>query len=252
LIRVGRFARCAGLIAMMTAFGAAAHGGQIQWCSGTAEFVDKSPDGLRAALAPFSARSGAQHVVLRFNRPMTEATRSALHDAGVEVQAYLSDQAFLAKVDGARLDAAVIAAEPALKDVRPIEPVWKLHPLLAEGIVPEYAVVEATKDASKPEENVVGAYVLFHADVPLLSKGVDAVLQRRGVVRDTLESINGLVIELPQGEIEMLAADDAVMWIEPPLPRFSEMNNSNRVRVGGHRAAAAIRADGGGGERARL
>ncbi len=233
--RRGRVVRCAGSLAVVVALAATtvpARAGQIRFCSGTVELAERSPAELKAAVESLGARSAAQHVVVRFAGPLSEATRAALRGAGVEVQAYLSDHAWLARVDAAKLDAETLSGEPALRDVRPIEPVWKLHPILAQGEMPEYAIVEPSPDASRPEENVVGAYIVFHADVPLLSKGIDTVLQHRAVVRDTLESINGLVIELPQGEIDRLAAQDAVLWIEPPLPRFSEMNNSNRARVG--------------------
>ncbi len=49
------------------------------------------------------------------------------------------------------------------------------------------------------------------------------------MVRDTLESINGLIIELPLRNINVLADEDAIQWIEWPLPRMSVINDSNRT-----------------------
>ena len=53
-----------------------------------------------------------------------------------------------------------------------------------------------------------------------------------GTLRGMLESINGMVVELPAAQIALLAAEDAVQWIEPPLPRMTPVNDSNRALTG--------------------
>ena len=94
---------------------------------------------------------------------------------------------------------------------------------MSAGRVPSWAVV----DDEHKDDRTVGVYILFHADVPL-AEGVQVAERHGAEVRDTLESINGLVIELPESGITALGDEDVVQWIEWPLPRMSETNDSNR------------------------
>ncbi|MCP4247430.1 MAG: S8 family serine peptidase, partial [bacterium] len=56
--------------------------------------------------------------------------------------------------------------------------------------------------------------------------------QRGANVRSQLPSANALVVEMPSSRIVHLADEDAVQWIELPMPAFDEINDSNRARVG--------------------
>ncbi|MBZ0171187.1 MAG: S8 family serine peptidase, partial [Phycisphaerales bacterium] len=60
-----------------------------------------------------------------------------------------------------------------------------------------------------------------------------------GVIRDVVESVNTLIVEMPYRNVEALAEEGAVQWIEPPLPRFGTFNDSNRARVQANQAQAA-------------
>ena len=59
-----------------------------------------------------------------------------------------------------------------------------------------------------------------------------AVAKNGRTVRSWLNSINGAVIHLPALHVPALAAEDDVMYVEPPLPMFSELNDDNRLRTG--------------------
>ena len=83
--------------------------------------------------------------------------------------------------------------------------------------------------ASGVSELTVGVYVMYHGDVALASTAFDVAERHGAVVRDELSSNNTLIIELPYDNLTALADEDAVQWIEWPLPPFSELNNSNRV-----------------------
>lgn len=199
-----------------------------------------------AAVLQDAAAAGQRHVVLQFRQPVADAERAALSSAGVTLQSYLSANAFFAALDTAALrpdDAAKVAnlafASPAQRN-------WKLHPTLAARQVAEWAIVppigtretavnlqpyDELLDAAQGEDISVGAYVLFHPDVPAAE--AHALAWRHGAfVRSELSLIGGLVIELPYGEIFALADRDEVLWIEPPLPPLDVNNNSNRTRVG--------------------
>lgn len=81
---------------------------------------------------------------------------------------------------------------------------------------------------------MVAAYVLFHPDVPLDSDARHAAWRHGARIRSVLHSVNGLVVELPLTSITALADEDAVQWIEPPLPPLGPANNDVRTRTGAH------------------
>ena len=81
-----------------------------------------------------------------------------------------------------------------------------------------------------PDEPTIGAYVLFHRDVPL-AEAVGIIDGRGGLVRSMLNSVNGLVVEMSLGGLISLAGADPVQWIEPALPRLGEVNDGNRLRT---------------------
>ncbi|HUU82859.1 MAG TPA: S8 family serine peptidase [Phycisphaerae bacterium] len=210
-----------------------ASAGQIQWRSGPVLTEAQDRAELAAAVSEAVATGQARHMVVQFDRPIGPEAVAELARAGVTILGYVGDNAFFAAVAPERADAVAVAAVPALATVLPVERDWKLHPMLAADQVPLWAVVDPRDKAGEPiPDPIVGAYILFHKDVPLVPDGVNLARSYGGVVRDTLHSINGLVIELPYSQIKPLAEADPVSWIEPPLPRMSEVNDSNRARVG--------------------
>lgn len=224
---------------------------RLQWKSGETPTARIAPPAAVDTLESILA-DGKSHFVLQLDRPVTDADRAALAGAGVTLLAYLSDNAFFAAVDGQRLDRAAFAATTAIFDVRPIEREWKLHPMFVAGEIPAWAIVEQDKnapsdpdllppvkeDAAVPATNpVIGAYVLFHPDVPRQAAS-DAVLRYGARIRHAIVSLNALVVEIPYAAVHRLADEDAVQWIEPPLPRMSEVNAENRALTGANIAQA--------------
>ncbi len=225
--------------------------GQLRWKSGATPTLRIEPaaavDTVEWVLA-----NGQAHFVLQLDRPVTDADRAALDHSGVTLLAYLSDNAFFAAVDARRFDRASFAATGGLFDVRPIEREWKLHPLFVAGEIPAWAVVDDDKgpsadpdvvlpvkeDAAAPSSNpVIGAYVVFHADVPR-DAAANVAMRYGARVRQSIGSLNALVVELPYVAVHRLADEDAVQWIEPPLPRMSEVNAENRALTGADVAQA--------------
>ena len=109
----------------------------IPWRSGAASATAKTPsqihNALTALLAPSGPLRGApapQHVVVQFDRPPAPARRAALHNHGITLLAPLGGNAFFAAVSPARLNPQALTDLTSLKDVRPIDPLRKLHPLL--------------------------------------------------------------------------------------------------------------------------
>lgn len=197
---------------------------------------------LGPAIEEITRGAGVRHLVVQFDQPITEAERARLEAAGLRLLDPLSDNAFFASVNGRGLDAAGLAAVPGFSRVAAVDANWKLHPMLASGIAPQWAVVsplEKDKEIAGirgedpiPANSIVGAYIKFHSDVPLVPDAVNICQQFGATVRDKLTLVNSLVIELPISAIPGLAAEDSVQWIEPPLPRMGETNDSNSAITG--------------------
>lgn len=187
-----------------------------------------SPAGTAQAIRAMAVPGRTQHVLISFTDRVGMDVRQAMRSAGVQLLSYVGDDTFFAAVNEPHLKDGRLAAVATLGSVAAIDRSIKLHPMLHAGTVPQWAVVGHVSLAAGAPEPIVGAYVLFHGDVDLLTGSIIAMTYG-AVVRDELESINGLVIELPMSRIATLADRDAVMWIEPPLPAMADLNDSNRV-----------------------
>jgi hypothetical protein len=218
--------------------GLAAGAGEIRWLSGPAQVPARSAAESEQALGELAARTSARHIVVQFKQPPSRGQRAGLESAGLTLLSSVGDHAFFAalspQIDARRASAALGGAA-----ISAIQRSWKLHPDLDRGIIREWSVVSAGKGGAGGADVVVAAYVLFHPDVRLDPEALRTARRHGALVRSRLESINGLVIELPFGSIPALADEDGVMWIEPPLPRFSEVNNDNRQRTGANVVQAA-------------
>jgi len=78
----------------------------------------------------------------------------------------------------------------------------------------------------------VAVYVLFHRDFDFATRAAEVIARHGGTIRSRLETIHGVVAHLPVERVADLAGDDPVMYVEPPLPAFSHLNDSNRALTG--------------------
>ncbi len=201
---------------------------QIEWRSGVAPNSGLDKASVIDKLASDDLRGAPIRQVVQFDQPVTPEQRAALLEAGVTLQGYLGADAYFAVTRAGRHDKDSLAAISSLVDAQPIQLAWKLHPIFAEGQSPEWAIVPAPVGQRAPEEKWIGAYVVFHDDID--ADASRAISNRQGVVvRDRLETVNALVIELPLASVPLLAAEDGVMFIEPALPPFTMNNDSNRL-----------------------
>lgn len=209
----------------------AAQAGDIAWRSTSQTAVPVTTD-ILTSLTELAARPFERHVVVRFSEPMTAPLRAKLDRAGMTLLRPLGANAFFASLDADRLNSAAIAAQAGVVDVFAIETEWKLHPYLAAGEAP---LGSRVVDGDDP---IIGAYVVFHPDVNL--DDAAATFDRLGLMpRDWLESVNGAVLELSMSQVEALASEDIVQWLEPALPRMGELNVENRALTGANTVQAA-------------
>jgi hypothetical protein len=230
--------------------------GEIKWRSGTEQLAPSSAAETATQLVAMTqARSAtdASHVVLQFNKPLTQAQRDRLQASGVKLLNYLGDHAYYATAQPNALVEGDIASILSLTAVASVERQWKLHPSLNRNEVMPWANVHADPaifekggdarvrvvQADEADTLQVAAYVLFHPDVDLDRTAVDLLQQHGAMIRGTMRSVNGYLVELPYSKIATLADEDAVQYIEPPLPRLSAVNDSNRARTGSDLAQAA-------------
>ncbi len=190
-----------------------------------------TPAQASTALQDLSARADQKRVVIELSGVASDAQRQAMADAGVTLLKPLGGASYFASVDANRLAPVLAAQLGGVRSARAIRPEWKMHPLVAGDAIPGFALVEGEPDVEAGLSGQrVAAYVLFHADAPL-ADGVDAVGFFGGRVTDRIESVNGLVVELPRENLQAFADHDDVQWIEPALPQLSTMNAENRVQT---------------------
>ena len=200
---------------------AAAVGAEVLWRSGPAQITPVDRADLEAAVTDPIAR----HVVVQFAGPVDATQRSRLQQAGVDLLRPLGNGAYFASLAGGGMDAVAVQNVAPVIGLQTIDPAWKLDPRILACQVPLWAVL----DDEPTGWRTVAVYVLFHQDVPLFADALDAVQRHGGTVRDHLQAVNGLVVELPEANLQTFADEDAVQWIEWPLPRMSVVNDSNRV-----------------------
>ena len=211
---------------------------QVEWRSGVAARSGLDKGAVVERLANGEARSEPVRYVVQFDQPVTPEQRATLADAGLTLQDYLGANAYFAMARAGGGDRNALATMDSLVDAQPIQLNWKLHPIFAEGRTPTWAIVDVPQGRGAPDEVWIGAYVAFHKDID--ADASRTICNRQGVVvRDRLESVNALVVELPLTSVQLLAADDGVMFIEPALPRFEMNNNSNRLLTGASVVQAA-------------
>jgi hypothetical protein len=223
--------RTLALLSLLVGVTAAATGGEIQWRSAPSESPASAAPvtahlSASETLAALAARPALSRAVLHFSAPVDARQRGALEDAGITLLSYLGNNAFFATLHADRLDIAAVERIGNVRAAEAIDPVAKLDPVLAEGETPGWAVVNPGEAAP-----IIGAYVMFHRDVDLDQEAPPVMGLYGAAVRDVLETVNALVVELPLTVVHDLATEDEVQWIEPALPRLSTTNNSNRARV---------------------
>lgn len=181
-----------------------------------------------ASFAAQATPGQVTRVLVRFEAPVDAVVRQSLREAGVELLTYIGDHSYFASVAADRLAPAALDQISTLRGAQAIEREHKLHRAFVQGEIPRWAVVAEVETEVGLEESVA-AYVVFHRDVAIDPDGTALCSRHGAVIRSFMYSINAAVIELPRSRIEALAAEDAVQWIEPPLPGFDTTNDSNRV-----------------------
>lgn len=183
-----------------------------------------APQDPDAAGAVLRRAAGGGHVVVVLDGIPDDLGRRRLQDGGMRLLAPLGGEAWFAVVDGA----APRTVDPAIREVHPVQRSWKLHPLLAAGHVPPWSRVPPA-DGNATADMIVN--VVLHGDI-----GLDAApaLARRhgGRVENIVDVVHGAVLRVPVSAVGDLAGEDAVQWVEPPLPAWGPLLDQVRILTG--------------------
>lgn len=219
---------------------------QVSWKSGPADrptFMARAE--LMQTLDGLKPQAGLKRVLVRLDQIPSDAEKSEMAARGLTLLAYVGDNAFFASVSGEHLDAARVAGMGRVFGAEEIKPDWKLHPDLSAGIVREWSVVDPGPEPELSDDGVlkhnprVAVYVMLHPDADLNAEAAAIERDFGATIRSKIMSINGLVVELPWASVRALAVMDGVQYVEPPLPRFSELNAENRATTGVNTVNAA-------------
>ena len=224
-----RNACCAALLALALAPAAQA---QIRWRSGEGGSPRAATTGQRGlgVVRDQLSSSDRRHLVIRFDAPITAPDRAQLAHAGIFLEGYLGGNAYFAAVDPAPLGSAPVGAVPQLVSAAPVATAHKLHPYLARGARPTWALrpAPAPDRPAAPSGELMGAYLLFFPDVT--DAEITKLAQAHGIiVHRRLLSVPGIVAELPFAALSAIASEDAVQYVEPALPPLRALNDSNRA-----------------------
>jgi hypothetical protein len=184
-----------------------------------------SPE-VRVALEDRGGEALAQgatkiHAILQLDYIPTPEQKEQLRQQGIELLTYIPNYAWLAAVPAT--NPAQVARVPGVRWVGSLTGQDKLQP--------ELRAQELGPWAYDPASNLIALLVQFHRDVGL-EQGSAVVEAHGGEVVDQVASINGLIVHLHKDEVAALAAEDAVEWMEQPLPPLEPINDGNRARVG--------------------
>ena len=127
-------------VGFLSSLAASPVGADVWWRSAAAPSPRQKVPDVRSAVTALAARRGQSHVVAHFAAPVQIRQRAALAASGLELLAYLGDDAYFASFAPEGINAAAIASDPMLSRVVAIQIEWKLHRSIVENNYPGYAV----------------------------------------------------------------------------------------------------------------
>jgi hypothetical protein len=185
--------------------------------------VTQEMDRALAAQA-LAAREKGQtriHALVQLHEIPDESQRNELVREGLELGAYVPGTAWIAAIPVGR--AAAVARRPEVRWIEPWTASHKLHPRLAAGELPPWAL-----DPDQPGWAAV--MVQLHEEVDL-GRGAALAERAGGSAGDPVESLHGMPVWIPLSGLPALAAEEEVLWIEEVPPPLSATNNGVRAQM---------------------
>ncbi|MCH8824416.1 MAG: S8 family serine peptidase [Planctomycetes bacterium] len=162
-----------------------------------------------------------RYVEVRLEVPLDTEMRSALLEAGIRITRSLSRATYLGEQSRNAAGRVPIAVK-----VSPWDASRKLSGFLKEGMLPAWAITARREDGTVSR---VGIYALLHNHIDIETVGREIMADVDGLVVDTMQAVNGLLVFVDPGQLPVLAEHSAVFRLMPALPAFGPMNAENRV-----------------------
>jgi len=175
-----------------------AHSDTIRLRNPLASPAAKSLDSAGTALD--SAASNLQ--LVQFDQPPDRAARDTLQAAGITLLQYIPENTFIARFEGVNL--ATLPLVAGMRVVGPYRPEYKVH-----------ASVAAAAAANSAPGRTIPVSILLHryatpSEIALARRAFKALKQESHLRAGTV--LRG---HLQDGQLQILAASPAVLWIEP-------------------------------------
>ena len=164
---------------------------------------------------------GRVHLLVQLDFIPRQAAKDALAVEGLELLAYVPDYAWIASADAG--DPAGVLELPGVTWAGRLTADDKLDPAIRAD---QWGSWNASSDGS-----TVAVYVALHSDEKL-ETGQALAAAHGGQVTGEVIGINLLMVEMAKENVPALAAEEAVMWIEPAAPPLGEANDGIRVQIG--------------------
>jgi hypothetical protein len=182
-----------------------------------------TPSAMDIAALSDLANSGKPraHILVQLDFIPRELAKAELETLGLKLLAYVPDYAWIASVSA--VDAGAVHQLPGVAWAGELRVEDKLDPsILADSWGPHNLA---------PDGKTAAIYVILHKDEDL-EVGRNLVASYGGIVKSVAYGINLLIVEIPKGNIQTLASEDAVQWIEPAAIPFGPVNDGSRVQIG--------------------
>ena len=149
------------------------------------------------------------HVLMQFQHIPNATERKALEEAGVELLAYVHNNAWFVSMPSSGVAIEEVTSY-SVRWIGEILPEDKISPYIQENNFGDWAI---------NPNGTVNLIVEFFRDVSL-DDAEQIVESHGGMTNSRIRSINALVVTIPPDAIPELANEDSVQWIEevPPPP----------------------------------
>ncbi len=222
----------------------------LKWSTGEVQTIrPMSPAQIEQHITALSARADQSRVLVHLSYQLDQAQRGELADAGLVLTTALGGTSFFATLDR-NADATALSTS-AVSWVAPIKVTQKLHADLQAGILRPWmisqndlaksgvlrglhasGVITIDELEARGLNPSVAIVVMLHQDADRAGQAARLAQEFNGQILSQVKSINAIVMAVKPDQIELVAGDDAVMWVEPPLPEFDDLNAQNRVLTG--------------------
>src|SRR3989344_8746093 len=157
--------------------------------------IDKEDVNIKSGLE--NKETNEKHSIIKFDHILSEKEKRDLEKQGIKLLSYIPDNAWVVSTDNKNIKRYKISKENKI----------------------------GFKNLIKNSVHTVNLTVLFFKDVD-----PDIKLKNMKLI-SRVDSINGLIVNVPLADIDLLLDDNNVQWVEPQLPEPIEFNDGARTSL---------------------